>query len=123
MQMPTVSANEAWGFFGTIRHHADANDAWRIAMDLITTKVGCAETATRAFLDSRYGRHFADEVSNGLAHGLSLKAAVEAAVELWSTWRITRRTSGETGIPVGLSYLHGFVTHCEILDDDALVDQ
>ena len=118
MQMPTVSANEAWGFFGTICHHAEADDAWRIAMDLITTQVGCAETATRAFLDSRYGRHFADEVVNGLAHGLSLKAAVEAPVELWSSWKISRRTSGETGIPVGLPYLFGFVMHCEILSAD-----
>ena len=117
MQTALTSENETWGFFGTIGHHAGAEDAWHIAMDMITTKVGCAQDATRAFLDSRHGRHFADEVANGLARGLSLKAAVEAAVELWSSWSISRRTSGETGIPVGLTYLHGFVTHCEIMSE------
>jgi hypothetical protein len=114
MHSALATTNQAWGFFGAMRHHADPEDAWRIAMDLITTKVGSAETATRAFLDSRYGRHFADEVANGLARGLPLKAAIRAAVELWSAWTISRRTSGETGIPVGLPYLHGFVMHCEI---------
>jgi len=119
MQAALTTKNQAWGFFGTMRHHADSQDAWHIAMDLITTKVGCAETATRTFLDSRYGRHFADEVANGLARDLPLKASIGAAVELWSKWTISRRTSGETGIPVGLRYLHGFVIHCEIESESA----
>ena len=29
-------------------------------------------------------------------------------------WTISRRTGRETGIPRGLPYLTGFVTHCEI---------
>jgi len=66
----------------------------------------------------RQGRHFADEVANGLARGLSLKAAIVATVELWSSWKISRRTSRETGIPIGLPYLTGFVTHCEIMSED-----
>ena len=118
MQTAITSENQAWGFFGTIGQHANAEDSWHIAMDLITTKVGCSGTATRAFLDSRHGRHFADEVANGLARGLSLKAAIQTAIELWSSWTINRRTSRETGIPVGLSYLTGFVTHCEIMSED-----
>lgn len=121
MQTAMTSANEAWGFFGTIGHRADADEAWHIAMDMITTKVRCPEASTRAFLDSRYGRHFADEVANGLARGLPLKPAIDAAVELWSSWKISRRTSGETGIPVGLPYLQGFVTHCEILSEPDLL--
>ena len=63
MQTALTTTNQTWGLFGTIRHRADPDEAWHIALDLITTRVGCPEASTRAFLDSRYGRHFADEVA------------------------------------------------------------
>ena len=69
------------------------------------------------FLDSRHGRHFADDVANGLAAGRELKAAIAAAVQRWMGWTIGRRTTRETGIPIGLPYLTGFVIHCEIEAD------
>lgn len=37
-----------------------------------------------------------------------------AAVSRWMGWSISRRTECEMGIPRGLPYLTGFVTHCEI---------
>lgn len=107
--------NTAWGFFGTIRHDADPATAWPTAMEAIAAATGCPDEAVRDFLDSRHGRHFADDVANGLFTGLDLKAAIEAAVGRWMTWTIDRRTSRETGIPHGLPYLTGFVTHYEIL--------
>jgi hypothetical protein len=109
------SNNEAWGFYGTIRHHADPAEAWPIAMRAISQATGCSENGVREFLDSRQGRHFADDVSDNLFKGRPLQQAIAAAVERWMTWTIDRRTSRETGIPRGLPYLTGFVTHHEIL--------
>jgi hypothetical protein len=107
--------NEAWGFWGTIRHHADPAEAWPTAFTAIATATGCADEGVRDFLDSRHGRHFAEDVANGLFEGRSLADAIDAAIERWMAWTIDRRTSRETGIPRGLPYLVGFVTDCEIM--------
>lgn len=109
------SENTAWGFYGTIQHDADADTAWPIAMQAIVAATGCSEIGVREFLDSRHGRHFADEVANGIFKGLALQQAIDAAVERWMNWTIGRRTALETGIPRGLPYLVGFVTDCEIM--------
>ena len=109
------SNNEAWGFCGTIRHHADPAEAWPIAMLTIGQATGCSQGGVRDFLGSRHGRHFADDVANGLFKGLALQQAIDAAVDRWMNWTIGRRTSRETGIPHGLPYLVGFVTDCEIM--------
>lgn len=111
--------NESWGFWGTIRHHANAPEAWPIAMRGIGETTGCSDIGVRDFLDSRHGRHFADDVASGLAKGLALQQAIEAAIDRWMHWTIDRRTSRETGIPRGLPYLVGFVTHCEIMAEAA----
>ena len=73
----------------------------------------------RDFLDSRHGRHFADDVANGLWKGETLKAAIDAAIARWMGWRIDRKTSRDEGIPRGLPYLTGWVTHFQILDEMA----
>lgn len=109
------SNNEAWGFWGTIRHHADPAEAWPIAFQAIAETTGCSETGVRDFLDSRHGRHFADDVASGLFKGFVLEGAIDAAIDRWMNWTIGRRTSRETGIPRGLPYLVGFVTDCEIM--------
>ncbi len=115
--LPTANPN--WGFFGTIRHHAQQEEAWALATKTVRTATGCPDWAVRDFLDSRHGRHFADDVANGLSAGQALEAAIEAAVARWMAWRIDRRTSRETGIPHGLPYLTGFVTHFEIMAEAA----
>jgi hypothetical protein len=102
---------------GTIRHHADPLEAWTIAMEAIAKATGCAGYAVRDFLDSRHGRHFADDVANKLIDGLSLCGAINVAVERWMTWTIDRRMSRQTDIPRGLPYLLGLVTDCEIVAD------
>ena len=111
--------NREHGFFGTISHHADPERAWDIALAFIAGVTGCSADATRAFLDSRYGRHFADEVSNHLAEGKALASAITAATATWMGWRISARTAHETGIPRGLPYLTGYVLHAEIEADTA----
>ena len=72
--------NEAWGFWGTIGSHADQSEAWTLATAAIVKATGCAPEAIREFLDSRHGRHFADDVANGLFASLGLPAAIDAAV-------------------------------------------
>jgi len=107
--------NEAWGFYGTSRHHADPDQAWSLAFTAIAKVTGGSPEGVRDFLDSRDGRHFVDDVANRLSDDNSLAAAIAAATDSWMDWRIDRRTSRETGIPMGLPYLTGFVTHFEIL--------
>jgi hypothetical protein len=115
--LPT--ANETWGFWGTIRNDADPAEAWSMAFRAIADATGCCGIGVRDFLDSRYGRHFADDVANRLFEGLPLPRAIGAEVNRWMNWTIDRRTSREIGIPSGLPYLTGFVTHFEILAETA----
>lgn len=97
--LPT--ANQAWGFFGTMRYHADPAEAWALALPAVAVATDATTDAARDFLDSRHGRHFADDVSNGLFAGLQLAAAIDTAVARWMGWTITHRNSRETGIRPG----------------------
>ena len=117
--MTLTTNNTAWGFWGTIAHRADPATAWPIAMGAIVSATGCEEFAVRDFLDSRHGRHFADDVANELFDGRDLQSATAAAVDRWMSWTIGRRLSRETGIPRGLPHLLGFVMDCEIMGEQA----
>ncbi len=114
-----ASQNETWGFWGTMNEHAQA--AWPMAMTAITDATGQPLESVRTFLDSRHGRHFADDVLNGLHAGENLQDAINAATQRWMDWTIGRLTSKQHGIPKGLPYLTGFVIHCEIVEE-ALAD-
>ena len=113
-QIPT-SQNEAWGFWGTMND--DAQAAWPIAITAISDATCQPLESVRLFLDSRHGRHFADDVLNGLHAGLNLHDAIHAATQRWMGWTIGRQTSKQHGIPKGLPYLTGFVIHCEIVEE------
>ena len=104
-----------WGFWGTMQE--DAQEAWAIALPAIAMVTGTGLDAARAFLDSRHGRHFADEVRNHLLKGKTLADAINGAIEQWMGWTIGRLTSKQHGIPRGLPYLTGFVIHCGIVDE------
>ena len=55
--------NEAWGFFGTMQAAgADPMQAWNAASAMIAAATDASPEGVRDFLDSRYGRHFADDV-------------------------------------------------------------
>ena len=60
---------------------------------------GCSDEGIRAFLDSRYGRHFADEVASAMCSGRELAAAVDDVVERWMELRIDTLIEREIGIP------------------------
>lgn len=110
--------NEAWGFWGTMTTSARTTDtasAWQRAFLAITAATDAPPEGVRDFLDSRQGRHFADDVTNGLASGLPLDAAIDAAITRWMGWTIGRRESRETGIPAGMPTLTGYAHHFAIL--------
>jgi hypothetical protein len=113
-QIPATQ-NEEWGFWGTMNRHATA--AWPIALPAIAEATGTSTEAVRAFLDSRHGRHFADDVLNQIHAGRALVDAIRAATTQWMTWKINRHTAKDYGIPRGLPYLTGFVIHCEIVEE------
>ena len=113
-QIPATQ-NDAWGFWGAMNEQANA--AWSIAMTAISQATGESLDAVRIFLDSRHGRHFADDVQNGLYAGATLADAIEQATARWMGWTIGRSTSKQYGIPKGLPYLTGFVIHCEIVEE------
>ncbi|VVS96061.1 hypothetical protein [Erythrobacter sp. EC-HK427] len=109
--------NEAWGFFGTTAEFTDADAAWSIATAKIAEATYASEDGVRDFLDSRHGRHFADDVHNAVKSGLPIDEAIDAAIVRWMGWSISRATASEHGIPVGLPYLTGFVGLYEIMAD------
>ena len=109
--------NRDWGFWGTMGEHAPT--AWPLAFTAIQEATGAEPHAVRAFLDSRWGRHFADGVMGSMHVGASLGAAIFATSGEWMGWRITLRTSRETGIPAGLPYLTGLVVQEGIADESA----
>ena len=111
-QIPATE-NTAWGFWGTLGEQAEA--AWPLAMTAIAAATGEPLESVQAFLDSRHGRHFADDVLNGLAAGDDLSSAIDAATQRWMAWTIGRQTHRDYGIPRGLPYLTGFVVHCAIV--------
>ena len=114
--IPT-STNHSRGFYGCLQEQAAA--AWPLAMAAIAEATGEPLESVRAFLDSAQGRHFGDEVHNGLFRGLDLVAAIDAATRQWMTWTIDRQISKDYGIPKGLPYLTGFVISAAIHDDCA----
>lgn len=110
-----ASRNESWGFWGTMRGHAAT--AWPMAIEAIVEATGESPQAARAFLDSRDGRHFADEVNSYLHADQPLAEAVQSATARWMAWTIKRAASREYGIPRGLPYLQGMVIHCGIAEE------
>ena len=113
-QIPATQ-NESWGFYGTMNEQAEA--AWPLAMTAISDATCQPLESVRTFLDSRHGRHFADDVQNGLYAGATLADAINGATQRWMGWTIGRSTSTQYGIPKGQPYLTGFVIHCEIVEE------
>jgi hypothetical protein len=112
-----ATENESWGFWGTMRGHASV--AWPLAMTAIAEATGESLDAVRAFLDSKAGRHFADEVCGHQSHGQALPDAIANTVAAWMRMTIKRRTAIDYGIPHGVPYLTGFVMHAAIHDETA----
>ena len=115
-----LSRNEDYGFFRALtvcpERDRRSADVWTLASRLIAEAIGASSEdemiGIRDFLDSRMGRHFADDVvGNMTSCNIGLEAAIAAAIRRWQDWRIDRATERLEGIPAGLPYLTGWVQH------------
>ncbi|WP_044037301.1 hypothetical protein [Octadecabacter arcticus] len=112
--------NEAHGFYGTITicplRDRRSGEVWALASKLIAIAMHVDSEdemiGIRDFLDSRMGRHFADDVvGNMTGCNIDSETAISSAICRWQGWRICHRTEREEGIPAGLPYLTGWVQH------------
>ena len=125
MTTPAIlpSRNPDHGFFGTLTTCPERDrrsvEVWVLAATQIA-KATCATTeedmiGIRDFLDSRMGRHFADDVvGNMVGCKIDSETAIRSAIRRWQDWRISRQTERDEGIPEGLPYLTGWVQHFAI---------
>jgi hypothetical protein len=112
--------NTDYGFFGTLttcpERDRRTSEVWSLASRLIAQAVNATSEeemiGIRDFLDSRSGRHFADEFVGALQCGApDCETAIAAAIAKWQDRRITRAKERSDGIPAGLPYLTGWVQH------------
>lgn len=118
------SRNEDFGFFGTmtlctLRDRRSA-EVWTLAARMIAVAIRADSEdemiGIRDFLDSRMGRHFADDVVSNMAGcNIASEPAIASAIRRWQDWRISRETEREDGIPAGLPYLTGWVQHFAVM--------
>lgn len=80
-------------------------------MTSIAESTGEDMDSVRAFLDSKWGRHFADDVHNFLFAGQDLATAIKSATTRWMNWKLNRATRRDFGIPMSFNgaYLTAFV--------------
>lgn len=102
-----ATRNEDYGFYGTMRVAGCADEAWEIAMTAIAAETGAEADEVRDFLDSVWGRHFADTVRDYLQQGL--EQAIAAAITRWRGWKLSPRTRRELDIPTPMPYLSGLI--------------
>jgi hypothetical protein len=114
------SRNEDYGFFRTLtvcpERDRRSAEVWNLASRLIAEAIGASSEdemiGIRDFLDSRIGRHFADDVvGNMTGCNIGLEPAIASAIRRWQDWRIDRATEHSEGIPAGLPYLTGWLQH------------
>ena len=122
MTAPAIlpSRNEDYGFFRAmtvcpLRDRRSA-EVWALASTMIAAAIRADSEdemiGIRDFLDSRMGRHFADDVvGNMTGCNIGLEPAITSTIRRWQDWRISRQTEREEGIPGGLPYLTGWVQH------------
>jgi len=122
MSRPAIlpSRNEDYGFFRTLtvcpQRDRRSAEVWTLASRLIAEAIHADSEdemiGIRDFLDSRIGRHFADDVvGNMTGCKIALEPAIAAAIRRWQGWRIDRTTEHSEGIPAGLPYITGWVQH------------
>jgi hypothetical protein len=111
--------NTDYGFYGTITatplRDRTSDAFWALASTSIAAAADCTGEVelegVRDFLDSRMGRHFADEVIDRMARGTRAEQALDETIAEWCRQRISRATERDEGIPAGLPALVGWVHH------------
>lgn len=85
--------NEGWGFYGTIANEYYDNDrrrydnektkiAWNIAFREVQNATGWNDKDVREWLDSRDGRHFADQCAD-FGAGDNPRDGISQAAKFW----------------------------------------
>lgn len=110
------SENSGYGFYNEMDQAGCADAAWAAAMTAIAGETGAEPVDVRAFLDSVWGRHFADTVRDFLGQH-NLTQAVAAAIARWNGWKLSARTRRELDIPMPMPYLTGMVYVAAIYAD------
>ncbi|MCP4243933.1 MAG: hypothetical protein GY772_25560 [bacterium] len=116
---PLPTQNTEWGFFGTIDRGGElaAKGAWAEASRQLAEACGLPDDefraeGIRAFLDGRLGRHFADTVNgNASRYKQPVDVAISEAIAEWQRHQISKQTSRDHGIPMGLPQLTGWIFH------------
>jgi hypothetical protein len=122
MTRPAIlpSRNRDYGFFRTMtvcpQRDRRSDEVWVLASTLIAKSIRATTEedmiGIRDFLDSRMGRHFADDVvANMVGCKIDSETAIRSAIRRWQDWRISRQTERDEGIPESLPYLTGWVLH------------
>ena len=122
MTKPAIlpSRNEDYGFFRTLTvcplRDRRSTEVWMLASRMIAEAIHANSEdemiGIRDCLDSRMGRHFADDVvGNMTGCNIGPEAAIASTIRRWQDWRISRKTERDEGIPEGLPYLIGWVQH------------
>lgn len=125
MTTPAIlpSRNPDHGFFGTLTTCPERDrrsvEVWVLASTLIAKAIRATTEedmiGIRDFLDSRMGRHFADDVvGNMVGCKIDSETAIKSAIRRWQDWRISRQLERDEGIPEGLPYLTRWVQHFAI---------
>ena len=108
------SRNPDHGLFGTLttcpQRERRSVEVWVLASTLIAKAIRANSEDTmigiRDFLDSRMGRHFADDVvGHMIGCNIDSETAIRSSIRTWQDWRISRQTECDEGIPAGLPYL------------------
>jgi hypothetical protein len=113
--------NTDYGFYGTITatplRDRTSDAFWALASTHIAAADCTREVemeGVRDFLDSRMGRHFANEVVDRMARGTPAEQPLDETIAEWCRQRISRATERHEGIPAGLPALVGWVQHFAI---------
>ena len=114
------SRNKDYGFFRTLtvcpQRDRTSDEVWALASCMIAEAITASSEdemiGIRDFLDSRIGRHFADDVVGNMAGcKIDCETAIRSSIRTWQGWRISRQLEREEGIPAGLPYLTGWAPH------------
>ncbi len=103
------SRNEGYGFFGTMTRCAERDrrsaEVWALASSIIADAIRAdsedAMIGIRDFLDSRMGRHFADDVAGNLTGCNIGLEAHRLAIRRWQTGASIARPNVSTASLLG----------------------
>ncbi|WLQ13269.1 hypothetical protein O5O45_26435 [Hahella aquimaris] len=104
------------GFHGAMC--GDAAAAWPLAVTAIANATGQPVESVRRFLESGYGRHFADDVIERRLNDRPLEEAINSVTARWMEWSIGPLTSMQYGIAANQPFLTGFVIYCERIAEE-----